>query len=74
MYGSDLLPIVFFGVLESKLGHPPGGVLGDKLYALNDPVHDLVLDAGVLALGVLAYRDDVDVIVQGLVSETRLSQ
>lgn len=53
---------VLEGVAEDALG----GLAGDELDALHDTVHNDVLDAGVLALGVLTDQDSVDVIVRGL--------
>ena len=36
---------------------------GDKFDALHDAIHDLVLNAGVLTLGVLADRNHIHVAV-----------
>lgn len=68
VHHGDLLAVVVLGVLEGVLGHTLGGFLGDQLDALNDAVDDLVLDAGVLALGVLTDGDHVHIVVQRLVA------
>lgn len=56
------------GVLEGEAEHALAGLAGDELDRLDDAVDDDVLDAGVLALGVLTDEDGVDVVVGGLVS------
>lgn len=68
MHNGHLLAIVVLRILEGILGHTHGGVLGDQLDALNDAIDDLVLNARVLTLGVLADGDHVDVVVQRLVA------
>ena len=54
------------GVLEAEAEDTLGGGTGDELDGLDDAIDDLVLDAGVLALGVLTDEDGVDVVVGGL--------
>lgn len=56
------------GVLEGEAEHALTGLAGDELDRLDHAVNNDVLDAGVLALGVLADEDGVDVVVGGLVS------
>lgn len=68
MDNSHLLAVVVFRVLERVLGHALGSFLGNKLYALDNAIDDLVLNTRVLALGVLTNGDDVHVIVQRLVA------
>lgn len=64
MDGRDLLAGVITGVLEGVLADTDGGVACDDLKALDDAgVHD-VLQPAVLAFGVLADGDDIDVRVQ----------
>ena len=66
MHGGDLLPPVPVRVVERKLGDARGGDARDDLERLDDPGDDLVLEARVLALGVLANRDEVDPVVARL--------
>ena len=47
-------------VLEREPRDARRGVLGDDLQALDDAGHDLVLEAGVQVLGVLADDDEID--------------
>lgn len=68
MHNSHLLAIVVFRVLEGVLGYALGSLLGNKLYALDNAIDDLVLNTRVFALGVLTDGDDVHVIVQRLVA------
>lgn len=63
---ADLLPANVAGVLEGVTQDALRGLTGDELDALDDAIDDDVLDAGVLALGVLADQDGVDVVVGGL--------
>ena len=58
--GRHLLPAVPPRVLEGELGDARRRPLGDDLQALDDARHDLVLEAGVQILGVLADDDQVD--------------
>ena len=48
-------------VVEGEPGDPRRRLLGDDLQALDDAGDDLVLEAGVEILGVLADDDQVDV-------------
>ena len=57
-----MLPVVIFGVFKSILGDPLGGLFGDEFNALGHPIHNHVLDARVLALRVLAYSHNVNVL------------
>ena len=66
--GGDLGPAVGFGIFEGELSHASGGVLCDQFDTLDHAVDDLVLDARVFSLGVLADGDQIDVVVQGLVA------
>ena len=50
------------GVVEGEARDPGRGLLGDDLQALDDARHDLVLEAGVEILGVLADDDQIDVL------------
>ena len=65
---ADLLAADLLGVLEGEAEDALGGGAGDELDGLHDAVDDLVLDARVLALGVLADEDGVDIVVGGLVA------
>ena len=64
--GGDPLAAVRARVLEGELRDARGGLLGDDLQALDDARHDLVLEAGVQVLGVLADDDHVDVVEPAL--------
>jgi hypothetical protein len=66
--GGNVQPVVGTSVLESVTGDTGRGVVGDKLDGLDDTVDDLVLDTGVLSLGVLTDDDRVDVVVGGAVT------
>lgn len=63
---ADLLATDGLGVLESEAKNALAGLAGDELDALNNAINDDVLNARVLALGVLSDQDGVDVIVRGL--------
>ena len=65
---ADLLPANVAGVLEGVTENALGSLAGDELDALDNAIDDNVLDAGVLALGVLTDQDGVDVVVGGLVA------
>jgi hypothetical protein len=68
---ADLLAANRLGVLEGVAQDTLAGLAGDELDALDDAVNDNVLNARVLALGVLADQDRVDVVVGGLVAGNR---
>jgi len=55
------------------MSSPAGGWLRDELDALDHTADNLVLDAGVLSLRVLADGDHVDAVVQRLVALHRLA-
>ena len=59
--GRDALAAVGLGVLKGEAGNALGGLAGDELDALDDALDDFVLDAAVLALGVLANDDQIDI-------------
>ena len=64
-YGCNCLTEFFF---SPRLDSPAGSRLRDELDGLDDTADDLVLDAGILSLRVLADGDDVDAVVQRLVA------
>lgn len=68
VHGADLVAANVAGVLEGIAQDALRGVAGDELDALDDAVDDNVLNARVLALGVLADQDRVDVVVGRLVA------
>lgn len=63
---ADLLAANRLGVLEGEAQDALAGLAGDQLDALDNTVDDNVLNARVLALGVLADQDSVDAVVGGL--------
>lgn len=65
---ADLLAANGLGVLEGESEDTLAGLAGDELDALDDTIDDDVLNARVLALGVLSDQDGVDVVVGGLVA------
>lgn len=65
---ADLLAADRLGVLEGVTEDALAGLAGDELDALDDAVNNDVLDARVLALGVLADEDSVNTVVGGLVA------
>lgn len=65
MYGSNDLAIVEIGILKGIFSNPLRAELCHHLKALDNARNDLVLEAGVFALGVLPNDDDVDVVVAG---------
>lgn len=65
---ADLLAADGLGVLEGVAQNTLGSLAGDELDGLDDTVNDDVLDTRVLALGVLADQDGVDIVVGGLES------
>lgn len=71
VYYADLLAADLLGVLEGEAEDALGSIAGDELDGLDDAVNDLVLDARVLALGVLSDEHGVDVVVGGLVAGDR---
>lgn len=64
----DLAAVVGQGEGEGELGDALGLGAGDYLEGLDDAGDGLVLEAGVLALGVLADDAQVDVLVAGVVA------
>lgn len=66
MNDTDLLAADGIGVLEGESEDTLTGLLGDELDALNNAINDDMLNARVLALGVLTDQDGVDIIVGGL--------
>lgn len=70
----DLLAVVGKGERESELGDALRLGAGDDLERLNNTWNGLVLEAGVLSLGVLTDDGKVDVLVAGLVSWDVLDQ
>lgn len=67
VHGADLLPANRLCMLKRKSQDALGGLPGDQLDTLYNPLNDDVLDAGVLSLGILTNQDGVDVVVGGLV-------
>jgi len=65
VHSGDGASLVVDGVLEGELGDLSAGLLGNELDTLDDAWNDLVLDTGVLALGVLSNGDQVDILVGG---------
>jgi hypothetical protein len=63
---ADLLAADGLGVLEGESQDTLAGLLGDELDALDNSVDDDVLDARVLALGVLSDQNGVNTVVGGL--------
>lgn len=63
---ADLLPANVAGVLEGVTEDALRGLTGDELDGLDNAVDDNVLNARVLALGVLTDQDGVDVVIGGL--------
>jgi hypothetical protein len=63
---ANLLPANVTGVLEGVTEDALGSLAGDELDGLDDAINNDVLDAGVLALGVLTDQNGVDVVVGGL--------
>lgn len=70
----DLLAVVGESEAEGELGDALGLGAGDDLERLHDAGDRLVLQAGVLALGVLTDDGEVDVLVAGLVAGDVLDQ
>jgi hypothetical protein len=70
----DLLAVVGKGKGEGELGNALRLLAGDDLERLDDAVDRLVLEAGVLALGVLTDDAEVDVLVARLVAGDVLEQ
>jgi len=65
VHSGDGASLVVDSVLEGKLGDLSAGLFSDKLDTLDDAWNDLVLNTGVLSLGVLSNSDQVDVFVGG---------
>ena len=66
--GAHLLAANVACVLEGVAEDALRGLAGDELDALDNAVHHDVLNSRVLALGVLADEDGVDIVVGGLVA------
>ena len=62
----NLLALVGKGELEGELGDALGLGAGDDLERLDDAIDGLVLEAGVLTLGVLTDDAEIDILVAGL--------
>jgi hypothetical protein len=71
---ADLVLASGNGVLEGEAEDALGCLLGDELDGLDDAIDDDVLDARVLALGVLTDEDGVDVVVGGLIAGNGLAR
>lgn len=71
---SNLLPVVGEGKAESKLGNTLRLGAGDNLQRLDHSLHRLVLEAGVLSLGVLTDNAKVDIFVARFVAGDVLDQ
>mgnify|MGYP006876444500 FL=1 len=70
----NLLAVVGKGEAESELGDTLGLGAGDDLQGLDNTVDGLVLEAGVLSLGVLTDDAEVDILVASLVAGDVLDQ
>lgn len=70
----NLLPVVGKGKSKGKLGNALRLGPGDDLEGLDDARNRLVLEARVLALGVLTDDAEVDILVAGLVAGDVLDQ
>jgi hypothetical protein len=68
---TDVLLVNGLSILETEPQNTLGGSLGDQLDGLNNTVHNLVLNARVLSLGVLTDENGVDVVVGGLEARDR---
>lgn len=71
---SDLLAVVGQSEAESELGNALGLGASDNLQGLDNTLHGLVLQTGVLTLGVLTDNAKVDVLVAGVVTGDVLDQ
>lgn len=71
--GRDLLASVAARVLEGVAGESFGGLDGDDFHRLDDALHALVLQHGVLALGVLTDHHQVDVLMVRADTRVRLA-
>ena len=71
MHSRDARAVVLAGVVESVASDTLRGIVCDQLDALHDTIHDFVLDARVLALGVLTDQHRVDVLVRRLTALDR---
>jgi hypothetical protein len=71
---SDVLLSDVFGILETESQNTLGGFPGDQLDRLNYPVHHLVLDSRVFSLGILANKNGVNVVIEGLVARDRAAR
>lgn len=69
----DTVATGLLGIVEGIASATVGGILGDQLDGLDNTIDDLVLNARVLSLGVLADEDGVNVVVGGLESNNRLA-
>lgn len=73
MHSADLLPPDFLSMLECKSQHSLRCFSSDELYALDNAIHNHVLDPGVFTLGILANENGVDVGVWSVVSGNGLA-
>ena len=71
MDNADLLAANGLGVLEGEAEDALRSLGSDELDGLDDTVDDNVLNARILALGVLTDEDSVDAVVGGLVAGNR---
>lgn len=70
----DLLAVIGEGEAECEFGDALGLGAGDDLEGLDDAADGFVLEAGVLALGVLTDDAQVDILVSGLVAGDALDE
>jgi hypothetical protein len=66
VHSADLLAADIASVLEGVAQDALRSLTGDELDALDDTINNDVLDARVLALGVLADQNRIDIVVGGL--------
>lgn len=65
---ADLLPSNLLSVLEGKSEDTLRCLSGDKLDTLHNTINNNVLNSGVFSLGVLSDKDNVNIVVWGLVA------
>ena len=66
VYRGDLFSTIDDGVVESKLGNARRGFFRDDFQTFHDTRHHFVLDTRVLAFGVFAHHDQVDIFIARL--------
>jgi hypothetical protein len=71
---TDLLAADLLSMLEGEPQHTLAGLAGNEFDALDNAIDNNVLNARVLALGVLTDQDSIDVIVGGLVAGNRTAR